>query len=106
MNAASATVYQNPDYEAQQRAPQAVTLDTAIRAAETLLDYLVQQRPMTQGQKKFIEDICSMLNVPPPEGFPSVTQGAASQFIGTRKERFYLAKRQAQQAQPGQGGRR
>ena len=48
----------------------------------------------TERQKAFINDICTTLNIPPPEGFPNHLSFAnASKFIEEKAKFFYEAKK-------------
>jgi len=48
----------------------------------------------SERQKAFINDICTTLNIPPPEGFPNhLTFADASKFIEAKAKFFYDAKR-------------
>ena len=79
-------------------------IDTAISDFNARLGRLEQEiaelqkntptRWATERQKAFINDICTTLNIPPPEGFPNrLTFADASKFIEAKIKFFYDAKK-------------
>lgn len=86
-------------------------VDTAISDFNARLGRLEQEivelrkntpiRWATERQKAFINDICTTLNIPPPEGFPNkITFNDASKFITAKAKFFYDAKKAQNQQKP------
>lgn len=78
-------------------------LRTRVEKLEREVAELRQNSPIryaTERQKAFINDICTTLNIPYPEGYPNrLTFADASKFIEAKAKFFYDAKRAQGQKQ-------
>lgn len=80
-------------------------LRTRIKKLEREVAELRQNTPTrwaTERQKAFINDICQVLHIPYPDGFPNrISFQEASEFIEAKAKFFYDAKRAQGQKQQG-----
>ncbi|MEN3051997.1 MAG: hypothetical protein ABC596_09335 [Candidatus Methanosuratincola petrocarbonis] len=74
----------------------------SLEAALADLKKSIPVRYATERQKSFIHDICKVLNLPYPDGYPNrITFQQASEFIEAKQKFFYDAKRAQGQKQQG-----
>lgn len=75
-------------------------LHAVLPQADVVSIRRVREPPMSEPQRKYIEDICRALHLPYPDGWPELTWRQASEFISEKEPHF----RKAVEAKNGKDG--